>query len=241
MAKWLYRNRHSAILTTPHRPKRESQRTAARWKKVCMSASLLAHLIPRIVDKAEPAATKALAYVLRASPDVAREFVTIVGQTGINPFTPGRIEAEQQHGDSKPDLTIYDTDGAVRTFVENKFWSGLTDAQPVVYLEKLPGDTPSVLLFIVPHQRMCSVWSEMKERCRHREIGLVRETKTNNITWAEAGNKRTMANHELEIRPREVAARGRRHRKCRTRAGHRSTSGTDRPNGRGRILAAGRG
>ena len=157
-----------------------------------MSASLLAHLIPRIVDKAEPAATEALAYVLRASPDVAKEFVNIVPQTGINPFTPGPIEAEQQHGDSKPDLTIYDTDGAIRTFVENKFWAGLTAAQPVDYLEKLPGDTPSVLLFVVPHQRMYSVWSELKERCGLHKIGLVGETKTNDVTWARSG-KRTMA------------------------------------------------
>ena len=81
-----------------------------------MASNLLAHLIPRIVDKPEPAATEALAYILRASLDVAREFVTIVGQTGIDPFTPGRIKAEQQHGKNFPDLTIYDTDDTVRIF-----------------------------------------------------------------------------------------------------------------------------
>ena len=157
-----------------------------------MSASLLAHLIPRIFGKAEPAATKALAYVLRASPDVAREFVDIVGQTGINPFTPGHIGAEEQHGNSVPDLTICDTDGAIRIFVENKFWAGLTDAQPVAYFKELSDDTPSVLLFVVPHQRIYSVWSELKERCGLHEIVLARESRTKDITWARVG-KRTMA------------------------------------------------
>ncbi|MCY4586246.1 MAG: hypothetical protein OXB98_09445 [Bryobacterales bacterium] len=157
-----------------------------------MSASLLAHLIPRIAAKAEPAATEALAYVLRASLDVAREFVNIVGLTGINPFTPGHIGTEEQHGDSKPDLTIYDTDGAVRVFVENKFWAGLTDAQPVTYLEKLPDNTTSILLFVVPHQRIFSVWSELKKRCGHRKIDLSGGETTKDITWARAG-KRTIA------------------------------------------------
>ena len=157
-----------------------------------MSASLLAHLLPRITDKAEPAATRALAYVLRASLDVAREFVTIVGQTGINPFTPGHIGAEEQHGNSVPDLTIYDTDGTVRTFVENKFWAGLTDAQPVDYLEELSDDTPSVLLFVVPQQRIYSLWSELKERCGRHGIQLESESRVKDITWARVG-KRTMA------------------------------------------------
>ena len=157
-----------------------------------MSASLLAHLIPRIGAKAEPVATKALRYVLRASPDVAREFVTIVGQTGINLFTPGRIGAEEQHGNTFPDLTIYDTDGTVRVFVENKFWAGMTAAQPVAYLKELSEDPPSVLLLVVPHRRMYSVWSELKERCGRNKIDLARESKTNNLTWVRAG-KRTMA------------------------------------------------
>lgn len=157
-----------------------------------MSASLLAHLSPLIDGKSEPVATKALRYVLRASSDVAREFVNIVGLTDINPFTPGHIGTEEQHGDSKPDLTIYDTDGAVRVFVENKFWAGLTAAQPVAYLEELPDDTPTALLFVVPHQRIFSVWSELKERCGRHEIDLARESRTKDITWARAG-KRTMA------------------------------------------------
>ena len=158
-----------------------------------MASNLLAHLIPRIVDKPEPAATEALAYILRASLDVAREFVTIVGQTGIDPFTPGRIKAEQQHGKNFPDLTIYDTDDTVRIFVENKFWAGLTKAQPVDYLKELPGNTPSSLLFVVPHQRIHIVWSELTKECGHHGIDLG-ETQRNDVTWARAGQRRrTMA------------------------------------------------
>ena len=86
--------------------------------------SLLGYLVPRIAASGEePAATQALAYLLNASTDIAEAFVDVVGSTGIETFTPGRITAEEQHGDHSPDLTIRERDGVVRIFVENKFWA----------------------------------------------------------------------------------------------------------------------
>ena len=97
--------------------------------------SLLGYLVPRIASNGEePAATQALAYLLNASTDIATAFVDVVGRTGIPAFTPGRIVAEEKHGNNYPDVTIRDTDGVVRILVENKFWAGLTDAQPLATL-----------------------------------------------------------------------------------------------------------
>ena len=82
--------------------------------------SLLAYLVPRIASNgAEPAATQALAYLLNASPDLAEAFVNVVARAGIPAFAPGRIAAEEQHGDNAPDLTIRDADGIVRVLVES--------------------------------------------------------------------------------------------------------------------------
>ena len=164
--------------------------------------SLLGYLIPRIASNGvEPAATRALAYLLNESPDIATAFVDVVGRTGIAAFPPGRIAAEEQHGDHSPDLTIRDRDGVVRILVENKFWAGLTDAQPVAYLEALPGDMPSALVFIVPHQRVLSLWGELRDRCGRNTVELGSESSTASITWASAGN-RTLAvtswKHTLE-------------------------------------------
>ncbi|MDE2756773.1 MAG: hypothetical protein OXI92_09530 [Acidobacteriota bacterium] len=152
--------------------------------------SLLGYLIPRIASTGvEPAATLALDYLLNASKDVAQAFVDVVGRTGIATFTPGRIVAEEQHGDHFPDLTIRDADGVVRILVENKFWAGLTDAQPVAYLEALPDETPSVLVFIVPHQRMYGLWGELSDRCGRNAIELGSQSSTDAITWARAGHR----------------------------------------------------
>ena len=141
--------------------------------------SVLAHVVLG-VQQGEPAATRALAYILNSNPDVARSFVGILQDANIE-FEPGRIEAELAHDDGQPDLTIHDADGRVRIFVENKFWAPLTPAQPVSYLKELPEDPPSALVFIVPGQRVITVWNELEERCG--EAGL---------EWADAPGESTV-------------------------------------------------
>ena len=140
--------------------------------------SVLAHVVLGGALQNEPAATQALAYILKSSPDIVRAFVGMLRDAGIE-FEPGRIEAELEHEESQPDLTIHDSEGRTRMFVENKFWAGLTDTQPVSYLSHLPEDPPSALIFIVPEQRVSAVWRELRDRCS--EAGL---------EWADATGNR---------------------------------------------------
>ena len=111
-----------------------------------------------------------------------------MGSTGIATFTLGRIAAEKKHGNHFPDLTIRGTNSLVRILGENKFWAGLTDAQPVAYLEALPGRrASSVLVFIGPHQRMYGLWGELRDKCRRNAVELGSESTTDTISWARAG------------------------------------------------------
>ena len=153
--------------------------------------SVLAHVVLGGALQNEPAATQALAYILNSDKDIARAFVGMLRDADIE-FEPGRIGAELGYEEAQPDLTIQDRDGHVRVFVENKFWAGLTDAQPVSYLEKLPEDTPSALLFIVPEQRVPTIWTELKSRCNEAELEWTDATSGNELTWARIGSK-TMA------------------------------------------------
>ena len=153
-----------------------------------LTMSLLGHLIPRIASGGvEPAATQALAYILHSSTRIAQAFCALCPPDGAQ-FQLGRVVAEEQHEDNFPDLTIRDTAGVVRVFVENKFWAGLTDAQPTAYLEALPSSTPSTLLFIVPRQRMYGLWDELKRRCDGK-LTLKSETRENAMAWARAGQR----------------------------------------------------
>ena len=123
--------------------------------------SLLAHIVSQSLP-AEPTATQSLAYILRSAPEMAASLTDLLWpDVG---FKLGHVESELKFGDVRPDLTIFDSDGRHRVFVENKFWAGLTDAQPVQYLAALPDDLPSGLVFILPKQRIPSVWGELKRR-----------------------------------------------------------------------------
>ena len=128
--------------------------------------SVLAHVVVNGVQQNEPAATQALAYILRSCPGIAQAFVRLLRAADIE-FEPGPVEAELiLEEENRPDLTICDSDGRVRVFVENKFWAALTTAQPITYLRYLPDDPPSALVFVVPEQRVSTLWHELRERCR---------------------------------------------------------------------------
>ena len=123
--------------------------------------SLLAHIVSRNLAP-EVAATQSLAYILRSSPDLAASLADLLWPSVG--FKLGHVKSKLRFGDARPDLTIFDSDGRHRIFVVNKFWAGLTDAQPVQYLHALPDDLPSGLVFILPEQRIPTVWNELKRR-----------------------------------------------------------------------------
>jgi hypothetical protein len=59
--------------------------------------------------------------------------------------------------------------GAERLVVENKFWAGLTENQPVGYLDRLPAEGGAVLMFVVPSKRLPIVWAELASAAKNRE------------------------------------------------------------------------
>ena len=150
--------------------------------------SVLAHVVLGGSIQSEPAATQALAFILNSSTDIARSFLGILGETSLE-FEPGHIAAELVHEDSRPDLTIYDRNGTARAFVENKFWAGLTDAQPVSYLKDLPENPPSTLVFVVPEQRVTTVWNELKKRCLQEKLEWVDGQSTRSVIGADVSSR----------------------------------------------------
>ena len=63
------------------------------------------------------------------------------------------------------DLVGFDEHGDESALIEVKFWAGLTDNQPVTYLERLrTDDKPAVLLFVAPRARLETLWPEVLRR-----------------------------------------------------------------------------
>lgn len=153
--------------------------------------SLFAHIVSRSLAP-EPAATQALEYILQ-DPNARDAFVRIFAPTGLS-FEPRSVEGEKSHGHGQPDLTIYDAQAKSRLFVENKFWAGLTPAQPGTYLDQLPKDeVVSGLVFIVPEERERSIWAELIRRCAEAELRVAEEENEGATPIARLSGNRVMA------------------------------------------------
>ena len=126
--------------------------------------SVLSHVVLRSLPP-EPAATQALEFILRNT-DARRAFVSLFNLPSMFRDSTRVMSEVALAEDAKPDLVIYDSQDKPRLIVENKFWAGLTEAQPVRYLENLPEDEiDSLLVFVVPKTRSPSIWRELLHRC----------------------------------------------------------------------------
>ena len=128
-------------------------------------STLLAHLTPRLTDRVEDMAVEALGYILSkslASRSALNRVLKSVA-TELNPVT--RVQTQVSDNNlARPDLVGFDEQGKERVLIEAKFWAGLTDNQPTGYLDRLPSDGPSVLLFVAPETRRDTLWGELRRR-----------------------------------------------------------------------------
>ena len=147
--------------------------------------SLLAYIVSQNLAP-EPTATQSLRYILGSSPKLATSLTDLLWPDAG--FELGHVASEQSFGDARPDLTIFDSDGQHRVFVENKFWAGLTDAQPVQYLAALPDELPTGVVFIVPEQRIPTVWTELKRRS-HGKYDFGSESTSDSVTRLQLGTR----------------------------------------------------
>lgn len=127
--------------------------------------TLLAYLSPWFTAQNENIAVEALGYILKKS-SASLEALDDVVRTGVrnvNPVAEVRTQAVGRDG-TRPDLVGVDEGKVERVLIEAKFWAELTDRQPVAYLDRLPVDGPSVLLFVAPDERIGTLWRELRRR-----------------------------------------------------------------------------
>ena len=114
--------------------------------------TLLAHLALKLAPHPENIAVEALGHILSTSPAAIRALEDVLrnGSAEIGEIVRVQTQSSNEEG-SRPDLAGLAADGTKRLLIEAKFWAGLTNNQPVKYLEDLlKQDQPSVLLFVAP-------------------------------------------------------------------------------------------
>ena len=140
------------------------------------SDTLLAYLAWKLSDRHEDIAVEALGYIFQSSPArrVLEEMLRDHG-ADVGEIAQVRTQATGEEGE-RPDLAGVDRNGGERVLIEAKFWAELTDNQPVAYLERLPTNTPSALLFVAPTARLETLWNELCQRTGVNGQGPVSET-----------------------------------------------------------------
>ena len=151
--------------------------------------TVFSHIIQKsFSNQYENIATDALAFILNSSESAKHGLMKLL--RGINSDLPGNLQfcTQQTEGEARPDMR--GDDGMVtRVFIENKFWAGLTENQPVTYLKRLAEHPKSsVLLMVVPAAREATVWRELTRSLaesnisvsdRENSVGIFRSLGTN--------------------------------------------------------------
>ena len=132
-----------------------------------MAESLFGHLVSRFSSSPENLATESLCYILNRSQIAREEFVNLLAHLHISIPADLKYETQENSADGAiPDLV--GKNGLAETIVlgESKFWAGLTDHQPVTYLQRLKHWNGKLLIFFAPAQRFPTLWPELQRRCK---------------------------------------------------------------------------
>jgi len=115
-------------------------------------------------DQPELTTTKTLFYLLSVlEPARAAIRQMLLNKTGVDIGESLHYATQKANEDGGvPDIQAQDIEGATRLLIEAKFYAGLTDSQPVAYLDSLPPG--GILLFVVPRDRQISLWKQALER-----------------------------------------------------------------------------
>ena len=153
------------------------------------SSGLLAHLTKNFAPHPENVATEALGHILAHSPAAKRGLASILSGTGVEEDLSYRTQQVEGDALARPDLTGRDAQGRNIVLVEAKFWAGLTDNQPNTYLEMLADDVPSTLCFLVPQERVTSLWPEICNRVSDTGFNITMEHDGEYKSASLSGNK----------------------------------------------------
>jgi len=149
--------------------------------------TVFSHIIQkRFSRENEDVATDALAFVLHSSESVRNGMMRLI--RSVAPSMPSlHFRTQQTEGNIRPDMWGYD-DAEARVFIENKFWAGLTDNQPVSYLMQLAEYTqPTVLFVVVPDAREQTMLHELNRRLKDKGISTTdTELMSDNLVHSSA-------------------------------------------------------
>ena len=156
--------------------------------------SVLSYLAHSFSSHPENLATEALNFILGKSAVARQAMHKFIGEFGYQ--GSGELAFETQVTDeagARPDLIGRSASGEIEVLVEVKFWAGLTDRQPVGYLDSFTAEN-RCLLFVAPAARVEVLWPEL---CRRVEVSGRPCGPTRSL--GDAGRVRRAGGHSLGV------------------------------------------
>jgi hypothetical protein len=147
-------------------------------------STVFSHIVQKHLSQSyENVATDALAFILSTTPDAQAGLMRLLRD--IAPELPDLTFKTQLTEDTaRPDMWGVHAERA-HVFVENKFWAGLTENQPVRYLNILTDSDPKgILLFVAPKERCIALWRELTRRLDLAGISVEQLPKTGGLVCA---------------------------------------------------------
>ena len=156
--------------------------------------TLLAHLYSHIRGSQEDIATYSLQYIISTSSELNCAFTRILSESLCCDIPDMLNYICQASGDNqeRPDMVGIDDFGKERVLCEAKFYAGLTDNQPNVYLDRIIKEQGCGLVFICPAVRKQALWRNLLELVEDRNVVEKNEycvsvdgARMTIITWGE--------------------------------------------------------
>ena len=139
-----------------------------------MTNTLFGHLAMRFTSSPENLATEALSYIFNSSPAARESYASLMAHFQVNLPSGLKYETQghSQHDPAIPDLVARDANGQEVLLGEAKFWAGLTENQPVTYIQRLQRTGGQVLIVFAPAARIPYLWGELERRCQAAGMSL---------------------------------------------------------------------
>ncbi len=134
--------------------------------------TVFSHIVQKRFSQVnEDVASDALTYILDTSDDARYGLMKLL--RSMEPSIPDlRFQAQQSEDNIRPDIWGFN-ENEPRVYIENKFWAGLTENQPISYLKKLSEyNQPTILLVIGPEAREQTLQRELLYRLNEDDISI---------------------------------------------------------------------